>query len=132
MSTMGLGWFLWQICLITKLELKMYTYASSYYGSDNNTDNDKDDDDSINHENSGDEDSFTQNSLLDKQVSSAASAGENFRCGSDTECSSTLGASPTALEMIMFKDVKIGAEVFQMILLEREFCLLHRAFGKEF
>ncbi|KAL7255439.1 hypothetical protein ACSBR1_009565 [Camellia fascicularis] len=72
--------------------------SDEYESTDDSEDNPERDE----HENIGDREQLSQNSQSRKGASN----------GGNSECSSASGDDPTVLEMIIVKDVKSGAEVF--------------------
>ncbi|KAL8551798.1 hypothetical protein ACS0TY_000741 [Phlomoides rotata] len=90
-----------------------FTCVSSSSESDTDTDIEKKDSD---QENGGDDESITPDSHSEREYFS----------GSDLELSSSSGNEPTYMEMIIIKDVKAGAEVFNTYGSLGNAALLHR------
>lgn len=97
-----------------------FTSVSSHCQSDSDADNDD-------HvvANSDDNEPSTEHPHVDGEESSAPSNGKSSLGGSDLE-SSALEDVPTVLQMIMVKDVRAGAEVFNTYGLIGNAALLHR------
>ncbi|KAA8531278.1 hypothetical protein F0562_005987 [Nyssa sinensis] len=98
-----------------------FTSVSSQLVSENDAEGDdknyvKDEDKNDDYYDTGDCEPLTQNSQSRKSYSG----------GSNLECSLTLGDDPTVLEMIIVKDVKVGAEVFNTYGSLGNAALLHR------
>ncbi|GKV25406.1 hypothetical protein SLEP1_g34853 [Rubroshorea leprosula] len=96
--------------------------------SDDETDNDADEVNSETdvHVNTVHGEKLTKNFDSDKNESAAAITGDNTDSSHSSECSSVSGDGPMVLEVIMVKDVKAGAEVFNTYGLLGNAALLHR------
>lgn len=98
-----------------------FTSVSSHSESESDDDNENDV-----YDNADDNEPSIQNSPSDEEVSDTTLEGENPYAGSDLDGSSGIGDDTTAMEMIMVKDVQVGAEVFNTYGLLGNAALLHR------
>ncbi|XP_042963334.1 ribosomal lysine N-methyltransferase 3 [Carya illinoinensis] len=92
-----------------------------------NSDSESDDDCKKNdmHANTGDNEPSIKTSS-DVEGSNTTFVGKNPCHGSDLDCSSVLGDHTTMLEMVMVKDVEVGAEIFNTYGSLGNAALLHR------
>ncbi|KAF8411995.1 hypothetical protein HHK36_004554 [Tetracentron sinense] len=105
----------------TGAEAVHFTSVSSHSGSDNDIDDSND-----KYDNRDDDKPLTKDLHSRKSGSSTALVRENSLNGNDAESSSNLGDEPLSLQMIIVKDVKAGAEVFNTYGIMGNAALLHR------